>query len=76
MTYHTDNIAVAAALKINGYSIESVQVDFKKATFHFSPEAEAAAIEIQLGKKLVDAIQFHQEIRRLSGLARSMVKDK
>lgn len=74
MTYATNDIAIATALKINGFSIESIDIDFKKATFHFIDAAEPIALEIQLGQRLVDAIQFHQELRRLSALARSMTK--
>lgn len=74
MTYATDDIAIAAALKMNGFSIEFVDIDMRRATFHFDKSATALAMEIQLGQKLVDAIQFHQELRRLSALARSMTK--
>ena len=75
-TYHTDNIAVAAGLRLNGFVIQKVEINGKKATFVFDDMAAPIANEISLGIKLVDAILFHNELRRLSGLARSMVSVK
>lgn len=75
-TYHTDNIAVAAGLRLNGFVIEKVEINGKKATFIFSDLAAQTAHELTMGMKLVDAILFHNELRRLSGLARSMVSVK
>lgn len=72
MTYSTENIAIAGALKLCGHQIESIQVEGKRATFHFSESAAGDAMAIQMGTRLVDAIQFHQELRRLSGLAKTM----
>jgi hypothetical protein len=73
MTYDTDDIAVAAALRYFGYAITKIEIVGKRATFKFQDTAEGDAIKVQLGEKLVDAISFHREVRRLSGLVRSMV---
>lgn len=75
MSYNTDNIAVAAALRLNGLVIENIQINGRKATFCFSESARDLANEIQMGTKLVDAISFHHELRRLSSLARTMSQD-
>ena len=72
MSYNTDNIAVAAALRLNGHVIENIQVNGRKATFCFDESVRDLANEIQMGNKLVDAISFHHELRRLSGLAKTM----
>jgi hypothetical protein len=72
MTYTTDNIAIAAALRLNGYQIKNITLSGRKASFHFSAECKQDALDIQLGKVLVDAISFHQELRHLSALAKSM----
>lgn len=72
MTYETDNIAVAAALRVYGHQIIEIEVVGRRATFVFSDSVIKDATEINLGTKLVDAISFHEQIRRLSGLAKSM----
>ena len=74
--YYTDNIAVAAGLRLNGFVIQKVEISGKKATFIFDELAAPIAHELTMGMKLVDAILFHNELRRLSGLARSMVSVK
>lgn len=75
MTYQTDNIAVAAALRSLGHSITNITVDGRRATFIFSDDVHQLANEIQIGSQLVDAISLHQELRRLSGLAKSMAQN-
>jgi hypothetical protein len=72
MSYHTDHIAVAAALRTLGFQISEITTKGRIATFSFPDAASQVANEIQLGSKLVDAISLHQELRRLSGLARTM----
>lgn len=74
MTYSTDNIAIASALRMSGHEILNITLAGRKATFHFRDTAKADALDIQLGKKLVDAISFHQEIRHLSSLAKAMAE--
>lgn len=73
MTYDTEDIAVAAALRYFGHAITKIEIVGKRATFKFNDTVEDDAIKVQLGEKLVDAISFHREVRRLSGLVRSMV---
>jgi uncharacterized protein YuzE len=75
MSYQTDNIAVAAALRSLGHQIVEITSKGRIATFEFSAASQAVANEIQMGTKLVDAISMHQELRRLSGLARSMANN-
>lgn len=74
MSYHTTNIAVAAGLRSLGHKLEKIHVEGRLATFFFSQESGLVALEIESGDTLVDAIRFHQELRRLSGLARSMAE--
>jgi hypothetical protein len=75
MTYTTDNIAIASALRSLGHTIDKITVDGRRATFIFASDVVDLANEIQLGTRLVDAISFHQELRRLSGLAKSMAQN-
>jgi hypothetical protein len=72
MSYNTDNIAIAAALRVYGHQIQQVEIEGRRATFIFNSSVEGEAEDIHMGRKLVDAISFHQELRRLSGLAKSM----
>lgn len=72
MSYDTSNIAVAAGLRSTGHAIERITVNGRMATFYFDDACREAAGKIEMGQMLVDAIRFHQELRRLSGLARSM----
>lgn len=72
MSYQTDNIAIAAALSTFRHRIQELQPIGRRAKFVFEDSAEPDALEIHMGRKLVDAINFHEELRRLSGLARSM----
>jgi hypothetical protein len=76
MTYQTADIAVAAALRSLGHSITNITVEDRRATFSFAGDSSKLASEIQIGSQLVDAISFHQELRRLSGLAKSMSQNK
>ena len=72
MTYETDNIAVAAALRLYGHTIQEIEITGRRARFIFKEDAHADATDVNLGRKQVDAISFHEQIRRLSGLAKSM----
>ena len=72
MAYKTDDIAVASALRSYGHKITEIEVHGRRATFIFDSSVEDEAMQIQVGKKLVDALLFHEQLRRLSGLARSM----
>jgi hypothetical protein len=75
MTYKTDNIAIAAALRVFGHNVDNIEIDGRKGTFCFTndiDEVEKIANDIQLGKKLVDALHFHNELRRLAGLVKTM----
>lgn len=74
MSYNTDNIAIAAVLRLNNFSINKIEINGKKAMFIFDDAASQLAHEVNIGSKLVDALAFHQELRRLSGLARSMTQ--
>jgi len=74
MTYSSSNIAVVAGLRSLGHNIARITMDGRIATFHFETDCSDEALKIEMGKILVDAIRFHQELRRLSGLARSMTQ--
>lgn len=72
MTYKTDNIAIASALRTQGHIIKEIQINGRKATFIFEDNASEVAQGIYQGTILIDALTFHQELRRLASLARSM----
>lgn len=72
MSYQTDNIAIAAALRTHGHTIQEINVVGRRAVFTFDNSAQADANDISSGAKLVSALIFHEQIRRLSGLAKSM----
>lgn len=72
MSYRTDNIAVAAALRTYGHKFVEIEVHGRRATFVFESDVEDEAMQIQIGKRQVDALSFHEQIRVLSSLARSM----
>lgn len=72
MDYTTDNIAISAALKLLGHEIIHIEVEVKRASFVFNETAKDDAQKILLGKISVEPISFHQEVRRLSAIARSM----
>lgn len=74
MTYATNNIAVATALKVYGFKIDNISMTGRLATFHFEESAKNVAHQITLGNKTVEPIAFHAELRRLSTLARAMAE--
>lgn len=74
MTYDTDNIAIAAGLRTVGHSLSHIKMDGRKATFSFDSSVQDLANQIFEGKIKVDAITFHNELRRLSGLAKTMTE--
>ena len=72
MSYHTDNLTVAAALVSLDKTVAKIEVRGRKATFYFAEDLSAIALEIEMDRKLVRPMRLHQEIRRLSSLAKSM----
>lgn len=74
MTYDTDNIAIAAGLRSLGHSVDHIKMEDRKATFSFDASVKETAGNIYNGSIKVDAITFHNELKRLAGLAKSMVR--
>ena len=75
MTYHTDNLTVAAALVSLGNKISKIDLIGRKATFFFDEEVNDLAFEIQIDSKFVPPMRHHAEIRRLSALAKAMAEN-
>lgn len=73
--YSTDNIAVAAGLKILGHKIKSIEFQQRHGVFFFESGSEDA-YKVLNGIHKFSAITIHGEIRALSGLLRSMIGNK
>jgi hypothetical protein len=74
MSYHTNNLTVAAALLTLGHELVHMELKGRQATFFFETDLSELALKIEMDSQLIRPIRLHQEIRRLSGLARSMAE--
>jgi hypothetical protein len=75
MSYHTDNLTVAAALQCLGHLIARIELAGRKATFFFKEDLTQLALQIEMDNQRVPPMRMHQEVRRLSSLARTMAGD-
>jgi hypothetical protein len=71
MTYGTSDIVQAAALKMQGYSLERISITqlpsgLKRGVFHFADVKEEDLFAFDAGKFLVEPVAFNSEIRALN----------
>lgn len=70
-TYGTSDIVLAAALKMQGYSLDRISVTtlpsgLKRGVFHFVDVDDNNLFDFDAGKFLVEPIAFNSEIRALN----------
>lgn len=70
--YCTTDIILAACLKVHGYEMSSINKQGSKGTFVFAEVDEDFITKYDLGKMLVEPIEFNQAIKTLTTAVRRM----
>lgn len=71
-TFKTQDIILAAVLKIKGYELVDIERMGNKGTFVFSSIKENDVREFDLGKSLVEPVVFNNTIKQLTTSVRRM----
>lgn len=72
--YKTTDIILAACLKINGYSLDSIKKgDSSKGIFIFKNIPKEFVANYDLGKTLVEPVTFNNAIKQLTTSVRRML---
>jgi hypothetical protein len=66
MQYRTTDIVLAACLKLQGFLMESIEVEGRRGTFIFSSVPDEVIKDFNCGKIKVDPVTFHGMLRQLS----------
>lgn len=70
--FKTQDIILAAVLKLKGFEITDIERMGNKGTFVFSSVSKQVVREFDLGKSLVEPITFNQAIKSLTTAVRRM----
>lgn len=71
--YKTTDIVLAAALKVSGFEIESIELNGNKGIFVFKAVDESFLADYDLGKILVEPVLFNNTIKQLTTSVRRML---
>lgn len=72
--YYTTDIVLAAALKVLGYDLDSIELNGNKGTFVFNDVDEKFLTDFSLGKVRVEPVEFNNNIKQLTTSVRRMMK--
>ena len=73
MTYKTTDIVLASCLKLNGYKLETIEVDVSgKGTFVFADVPDPFITDFDLGNILVEPVLFNNTLKQLTTSVRRM----
>lgn len=70
--YETDDIVLAATLKVNGYHLNKINMLNRKGTFFFENVSRTFLHEYDIGNIKVHPIDFHNAIKQLTTSCRRM----
>lgn len=70
--FKTQDIILAAVLKLKGYEMTDIERVGSKGTFVFSSVKEEDVKEFDLGKSLVEPVTFNNNIKQLTTSVRRM----
>lgn len=68
--FSTQDIVLAASLKIKGFSLDRIEKVGNKGTFYFQNVDENTLNEYDLGKMLVEPVAFNNAIKALTTATR------
>lgn len=72
-TYKTSDIILAACLKVSGFDLDSIKrTDTGKGVFIFTNVSEEYLSQYDLGKVLVEPVNFNNAIKQLTTSVRRM----
>ena len=69
-TIETQDIVLAASLKVLGYQLDHLEKVGNKGIFFFSGVSEAVITDYDLGKLLVEPVAFNSAIKALTTASR------
>jgi hypothetical protein len=73
-TYKTSDIILAACLKVSGFELDSIKkVDNGKGVFIFKNVSSEYVAQYDLGKILVEPVNFNNAIKQLTTSVRRMI---
>jgi hypothetical protein len=72
-TIETQDIVLAAALKVKGYRLDHIEKVGNKGIFHFSAVDEEVVSDYDLGKLLVEPVAFNSAIKALTTASRRTI---
>lgn len=73
MNYKTSDIVLASCLKINGFILDTIELDSTgKGTFVFTGVNDEFIHDFDLGKVLVEPIGFNNTLKQLTTSVRRM----
>lgn len=72
-TVSTSDIVLAATLKINGFALDRIDRDGNKGIFVFQEVDQEIVDDFDLGKVLVEPVQFNNAIKQLTTSVRRML---
>mgnify|MGYP001466249697 CR=1 FL=1 len=72
-TIETQDIVLAAALKVRGYKLDHIEKVGNKGIFFFNDVDDAVVVDYDLGKLLVEPVAFNSAIKALTTASRRMM---
>lgn len=73
ITYATQDIVLAAALKVLGYKMDRIEKTGNKGTFFFIDVDQDVLHQFDLGKLLVEPVSFNGAIKSLTTATRRQI---
>lgn len=70
--YKTSDIVLAASLRVHGHKISTILIDGGRGTFVFENIPDDFLIDYDIGKCLVNPVDFNNQIKMLTTSVRRM----
>lgn len=70
---HTSDIVLAAALKVKGFNLDSLEKHGARGIFHFKDIPDEILNDFDLGKLLVDPVAFNNSVKALTTAVRRVI---
>lgn len=70
--YKTSDIVLAASLRVHGHKISTILIDNGRGTFVFNAVPDEFLTDYELGKCLVNPVDFNNQIKTLTTSVRRM----
>jgi len=75
MLYKTSDIVLASCLKINGFELDTIEIDSSgRGTFVFINTTPEFIQQFDLGKLLVEPVAFNNTLKQLTTSVRRLTK--